>query len=188
MPTLSWMPILVLTTSADAQHRCSALLSVLIPSITSRHNYSHAGHKTSTPHHCLHLPLCFPLNHSTMIYAYPLWLYLTITSDHHLHRSLHIRPPFSIEYLSLYPSYPLLVSLPHTSSHSSISFSLLNYVWLHSFLIHNTTICSLFPLSIFQLSISFLLVVPLYIYLGTYSSTYSSFVSLARNCLTALPP
>src|SRR5882762_2323445 len=97
-------------------------------SITSRHDYSRAGHETSMPHHCLHLPLCFPLNRSTTIYAYPLQLYLAITSDHHLHRSLHIRPPFSIEYLSLYPSYPLLVSLLCTSSHLSISFLLLNYI------------------------------------------------------------
>ena len=84
-------------------------------SITSRHDYSRAGHKTSTPHHCLHLPLCFPPNCSTTIYAYPLQLYLAITSDHHLHWFLHIKPPFSIEHLSLYPSYLLLVSLPCTS-------------------------------------------------------------------------
>jgi hypothetical protein len=63
-------------------------------SITSRHNYSCAGHETSTPHHCLPLPICLPLNHSTMIYAYPLRLYLTATSDYHSHWSLHIRLPF----------------------------------------------------------------------------------------------
>src|ERR1700676_1088522 len=117
------------------------MLSIAISthlSITSRHNHSYAGHETSMPHHCPHLPICLPFYHFATACAYPLRLYLTITSDHHSHQSLHIRPPFSIEYLSLYPSYPLLVSLPHTSSHSSISFSLLNYVWLHSFLIHNT--------------------------------------------------
>src|SRR5882762_2869319 len=99
-------------------------------SITSRHDYSRAGHETSMPHHCLHLPLCFPPNCSTTIYAYPLQLYLAITSDHHLHWFLHIniKPPFSIEHLSLYPSYPLLVSLPHTLSHFSISSPFLNYI------------------------------------------------------------
>src|SRR5882762_7395011 len=67
------------------------------------------------------LLLCFPPYHSTTTYAYPLRLYLANISDHHSHRSLHIRPPFSIEYLSLYPSYPLLVSSPRISSHFSIS-------------------------------------------------------------------
>jgi hypothetical protein len=113
VPTLSLMPILALTTSTDAQHRHSALLSVLIPSITSRHDYSRAGHETLTPHHCLPLPLCSSLNHFAITYAYLLWIYLTITLDHHSHRSLHIRPPFSIEYLSLYP----LSSLEFTASY-----------------------------------------------------------------------
>jgi len=74
--------------------------------------------------HTSTLPLCFPLYRSITTYAYPLQLYLAHISDHHLHRSLHNRPPFSIEYLSLYPSYPLLVTLPHISSHFSISLLL----------------------------------------------------------------
>jgi len=77
-----------------------------------------------------------------------------------------------------------LVPCP-TSQYLSPFLTIFNYI---ASLIHNATICSPFPLSIFQLSVSFLLVVPLYIYLGTYSSTYSSFVLLAHNCLTTLPP
>ena len=122
------MPIVVLTLSTDDQHRRSALLSVL----TCPSHQGTTAHVQVTRLQRLVTaftpPLCFPPYHSATIYAYPLRFYLAITSDHHSHRSLHIRPPFSIEYLSLYPSYPLLVSLPCTSSHFSIPFPLFNHI------------------------------------------------------------
>src|SRR5882762_6809441 len=136
--------MVALTLSADTQHRCSTPLSALIyPS----HQGTTAHVQVTRPRRLytiFALPLCLPPYHSATTYAYPLRLYLAHTSDHHSHRSLHNRPPFSIEYLSLYPSYPLLVSLPHTSSHFSISFPPFDYIYLHSFPIYNTTICSLF--------------------------------------------
>ena len=57
-----------------------------------------------------------------------------------------------------------LVPCP-TSQYLSPFLTIFNYI---ASLIHNATICSPFPLSIFQLSVSFLLVVLLYIYLGSY--------------------
>src|SRR5882762_3301478 len=126
--TISLTPTVALTLSADTQHRHSALLSVLTcPS----HQGTTAHMQVTRPRRLITaftLPLCFPPYRSVTIYAYPLQLYLAITSDHHLHWSLHIRLPFSIEYLSLYPSYPLLVSLPSTSPHFFISFPLLDYI------------------------------------------------------------
>src|ERR1700676_1240335 len=101
------MPIVVLTISADAQHRRSALLSALAcPS----HQGTSAHVQVMRPQRLIHtftLPLCFPLYHSVTTYTYPLRLYLARISDHHSHQSLHNRPPFPIEYLSFYPSYPL---------------------------------------------------------------------------------
>src|SRR5882762_7764010 len=117
-------PTEALTLSADAQHRRSAPLSALVyPSHqgTTAHvqvTRPRRLYTILTPHYA------FSLYHSVTTYAYPFRLYLAHTSDHHLHRSLHNRPPFSIEYLSLHPSYLLLVSLPHTSSHFSISLLL----------------------------------------------------------------
>src|ERR1700692_1320755 len=96
--------------------------------------------------------------------------------------------PFLLSIFCFTLPIPFSYSLPRISYHFSISLPLFDRISLHSFPIYNATICSLFPLSTFQLSVSFLLVVPLYIYLGTYSSAYSSFVSLAHNCLTTLPP
>jgi hypothetical protein len=107
---ISLMPIVALALSADAQHRRSALLSAL----TYPSQQGTTAHVQVTRPRRLHITFilsrCFPSYRSATTYAYPLWLYLAITSDHHSHRSLHIRPPFSIEYLSLYPSYLLLVS------------------------------------------------------------------------------
>jgi hypothetical protein len=102
--------------------------------------------------------------------------YLTITLDHHFHRSLHNELPFPLSTFSVYPSYPLWSSLPCTSYHFLIPFSSFDHIQLHSFPIGYATICSPFPLSIFRLSVSFLLVLLLYIYLGS----YSSIVSLAQ--------
>src|SRR5882762_4631218 len=74
-------PTIVLTLSADAQHRRSALLSALI-------NPSHQGTTTHVqvmrPQHLIHastLPICFPLYRSTTIYAYPL-SHLSVTLPH----------------------------------------------------------------------------------------------------------
>jgi len=98
--------------SADAQHRRSALLSVLIyPSHQSTTTHVQVMRPRRLPT-TFTLPLCSPPYHSATNLCLSLRLYLAHTSDHHSHRSLHNRPPFSIEYLSLYPSYPLLVSLP----------------------------------------------------------------------------
>ena len=114
-----------------------ALTLALMPNTDAQHCYqrSPALHIKARPltrprrlYITFTLPLCFSSYRSTTTYAYPLWLYLAQTSDHHSHQSLHIRPPFSIEYLLLYPSYPLLVSLPRTSSHFSISLLFLNYI------------------------------------------------------------
>src|SRR5882762_6932902 len=125
---MSLTPTVALTLVLMPSNRRSALLSVLTcPS----HQGTTAHVQVTRPQRLIHtftLPLCFPPYCSITTYAYPLRLYLANTSDHHSHRSLHIRPPFSIEYLSLYPSYPLLVSLPRTSSHFSISFPLLDYI------------------------------------------------------------
>jgi len=117
-------PSVALTFSADAQYRRSALL----PALTCPSHQGTTAHvQVTRPRRLIYtftLPLCVPLYHSTTTYAYPLQFYLANTSDHHSHRSLHIRLPFSIEYLSLYPFYPLLVSLPRTSSHFSTSLLL----------------------------------------------------------------
>jgi len=156
--------IVALTFSADAQHRRSAPLSAL----------TYPSHQGTTAHvqvtrsrrliHTTTLPLCFPPYRSTTIYAYPLWLYFTITSDHHSHWSLHNRPPFSIEYLSLYPSYPLIVSLPRISFHFSISLPLFSTIFSHTASLSMRYICSLFLLSSFSFpSHSYWLYHPLFI-------------------------
>ena len=134
--------------------------SVLIPSITSRHEYSCAGHKTSMPHHCFHLPLHFSIHHFATIYAHPLWISLAITSDHHSHWSLHIRPrfywvsfslsflspleftalylvpPFNIPFLTLF-SYAAFLSVtsPYAHSFPFLPFSFLSRsYWLYHYI------------------------------------------------------
>jgi len=52
--------------------------------------------RPSTPNHYSTLPLCSLPIVPLQTYAYPLQLYLAHTSDHHSHRSLHIRLTFSI--------------------------------------------------------------------------------------------
>jgi len=58
-PTLSLTPTLVLTTSADTQHRCSALLSALI----------HLSHQGTTTHMQVMRPQCLIIT-STSHYAF----------------------------------------------------------------------------------------------------------------------
>jgi hypothetical protein len=123
------MPTLALTSSADAQHRCSALPSVFIPSITSRHKYSCASHKTSTPHH----HFLFPLNLS-IVPPLPIHIsfgsYLAIASDHHLHWSLHNGPPFLLSTFLFILSIPFGIHclVPCTTSQNlSLPLTIFSY-------------------------------------------------------------
>jgi hypothetical protein len=98
--------------------------------------------------------------------------YLAITSDHHLHRSPHNGPPFLLSTFPFILPIPFWVHclVPRTiSQYLSLPLTISSYTasllvtppYVHLFP---------FPFSIFLLSISFLLVLPLYIYLGSYSS------------------
>jgi len=149
------------------------------------------GHVQVTRPRRLHTILpshwCLSPYRSATTYAYLLWLYLAHTSDHHSHRSLHNKTalchwvPLASSFLSpfsLTASY--LVPLSNMFSSSSPIFS------YTASLSTTPPYAPLFPfLSISFPSHSYWLY--RYILSGTYSSTYSSFVSLARNCLTTFP-
>ena len=133
------------------------------------------------PHHCLHLPLCFSLNRSATTYAYLLQLYLAITSDHHSHWSLCMRPPFLLN------TFLFILSIPF-GIHCLIFWTTFQYLFPCLTIFSYTASLSRMPPyahppSTFQLSVLFLLVVLLSIYLGTYSPTHSSIILLAHHCL-----
>jgi len=58
------------------------------------------------PHYCLDLPLHSSPNCFIITYIYPLWISLTITSDHHSHQPLCIRPPFLLSTFLFILSVP----------------------------------------------------------------------------------
>jgi hypothetical protein len=134
--SLPLTPISALTSSANAQHGHSALPSVLIPSITSRHEYSCASHEISTPHHCLY----FPFHLYQMFHHYlcvspldPILLLHQIT----IHTGLFILDhlfywvPFSLSFLSpfeftasyLVPFLNIFLFLPYRLRHHMLTLS-----------------------------------------------------------------
>jgi hypothetical protein len=126
------MPTLALTTSTDAQHRCSALLSALI-------HPSHQGMQVTRPR-CL-------ITASTSLYAplsivsllpMPLWISFAITSDHHSHQSLHIRLPF------LLSTFLFILSIPF-GIHCLISYTTFQYLSPFSTIFSYTASLSVMP-------------------------------------------
>jgi hypothetical protein len=124
--TLTLAPIV----SADTQHGSPTLPSALILSITSRHEYPHASHETSSPHHHLYPRFAS----SPIVPPTPMHIsfgsYLTITLDHHSHRSLHNGPPFLLStFLFILPiPFGVHCLVPHTTSqYLSLPLTIFSY-------------------------------------------------------------